>query len=386
MGEAMFALPSWLVNKDRDMRGSFLIVLVLFSTVCYGVINSFDCDGTTYRIARVIQVDNHRVTIIGTGKLGDQKLSLKLGSGQVVAVSNLLTGSLEYDEFYRMGDQVVVAQRHHQYHVIALFRLPILAGLMVLFAAGILCYARKVGLYALLSFMGALGIIFGVLIPGLVNGYPPMLITGVTVVLLCSMIIVSVAGWTIKGRAALAGCITGLMCTTIICRVVGHWLHLDGMTQPLAQPLFFENSMRLDMVDIFYAAILIGASGAAMDVAMEMAATMEEIQYNRPDIQRKALLTSGLRVGNAVIGTMTTTLLLAYAGGFLTLLMLFVSRGNSLMQILNMKLVASEICRTVIGSLSLIIVAPLTAWIASYLLTHQATDQMVTGQIPPGSE
>jgi uncharacterized membrane protein len=68
---------------------------------------------------------------------------------------------------------------------------------------------------------------------------------------------------------------------------------------------------------------------------------------------------------------MTTTLLLAYAGGFLTLLMLFTTRGNSLMQILNMKLVASEICRTLVGSMALIIVAPTTAWIASFMLTRK---------------
>ena len=139
------------------------------------------------------------------------------------------------------------------------------------------------------------------------------------------------------------------------------------MTQPLAQPLLFENALQLDMESVLYAAILVGASGAAMDVAMEMAAAMEEVKRNSPDISRTELLQSGIRVGNAVIGTMTTTLLLAYAGGFLTLLMLFSSRGNSLMQILNMKLVAAEVCRTLIGSLALIIVAPITAWIASYM-------------------
>jgi len=70
---------------------------------------------------------------------------------------------------------------------------------------------------------------------------------------------------------------------------------------------------------------------------------------------------------------MTTTLLLAYSGGFLTLLMLFISRETSLIQILNMKLVASEIARTLIGSLSLVIVAPLTAWIACKMLYLQPT-------------
>lgn len=158
-------------------------------------------------------------------------------------------------------------------------------------------------------------------------------------------------------------------------------MHIDGMNQPLAQPLFFEESMSLDMLGVFYAAVIIGASGAAMDVAMEMSATMEELKHHCPEIERKELLKSGIRVGNVVIGTMTTTLLLAYAGGFLTLMMLFVSRDNDLMQILNMKLVTSEMARILIGSLSLIIVAPITAYTASWMFTHQEMPQHKRSQL-----
>lgn len=352
------------------MRGISLAFAVLIAAALYHVIFSADAEeDLSHQIAEVVSVDNQRVTIIGTARLGDQKLVIKLDDEQQVEVTNLLTGALEYDEFYRVGDTVVVAQKNNRYHVVALFRLPVLIALMLIFAIGLLTYAKKVGLYSLLSFIGSIAIIFGLLIPGLLMGFSPILITCLTVIVLSSMIILSVAGWSYKGKAALSGTIIGLIFTTILCVIAGDLLHLDGMTQPLAQPLLFENAMQLDMVGILYAAILVGASGAAMDVAMEMAATMEEIQYNSPDISRIALLRSGLRVGNAVIGTMTTTLLLAYAGGFLTLLMLFATRGNSLMQILNMKLVASEICRTLIGSLSLIIVAPTTAWIASMMLT-----------------
>lgn len=354
------------------MRGITLAFAVLVAAALYSVIFSSDSgESISHQIAEVVAVDNERVTIIGTGKLGDQKLTIKLDNGELAEVANLLTGALEYDEFYEAGDRVVVAQNNNRYHVVALFRLPVLIGLMLLFAVGLLAYARKVGLYSLLSFVGSVAIIFGLLIPGLLAGFSPILITCLTVIVLSSMIILSVAGWTYKGKAALSGTVIGLIFTTLLCVIVGDLLHLDGMTQPLAQSLLFENSMQLDMVGILYAAILVGACGAAMDVAMEMAATMEEIQYNRPDISRINLLKSGLRVGNAVIGTMTTTLLLAYAGGFLTLLMLFATRGNSLMQILNMKLVASEICRTLIGSLALIIVAPTTAWIASMMLTRK---------------
>lgn len=353
------------------MRGITLAFAVILAAALYSFIYNSKADPLlTHQVSEVLSVDNDRVTIVGTAKLGDQQLTLKLHSGKKVQAANLLTGALEYDEFYRVGDRVLVVEKGNRYHVVSLYRLPVLLGLMVVFALGLLCYARKVGLHALLSFVGSIFIIFGLLIPGLLAGYSPILITSLTVFVLSSMIILSVAGWTNKGRAALFGTVIGLVFTTALCVITGKLLHLDGMTQPLAQTLLFEKSMQLDMVGILYAAIMVGASGAAMDVAMEMAATMEEIKYNNPGINREDLLKSGLRVGNAVIGTMTTTLLLAYAGGFLTLLMLFASRGNSLLQILNMKLVASEITRTLIGSLALIIVAPTTAWIASMMLTR----------------
>ncbi len=352
------------------MRGLFLTSLVLIAAAFYSfTLDKHSGSDIEHQIGTVESVDNSTLTVVGTAKIGTQKLNVRLSNHQLVETENLLTGAMEYDEYYQPGDRVVLAHQQDRYHAVALFRLPVLIGLMLLFAVGLLGYARKVGLYALLSFIGSIAIVFGFLIPGLLAGYSPILITALTLFILSSMIILSVAGWTYKGKAALSGTIIGLIVTAFLCEIVGKWLHLDGMNQPLAQPLMFENGMRLNMIGILYAAILVGASGAAMDVAMEMAATMEELKINSPSMSRGNLLKSGLRVGNAVIGTMTTTLLLAYAGSFLTLLMLFATRGNNLMQILNMKLVASEICRTLIGSLSLIIVAPTTAWIASFMLT-----------------
>ncbi|MGB5443955.1 MAG: YibE/F family protein [Psychromonas sp.] len=367
------------------MRGISLALAVLIATALYSFIyNSHSDPLLSHKVADVISVDNERVTIIGTARLGDQKLIIELNNGHRVSVANMLTGALEYDEFYELGDSLIVAEKNNRYQVVARYRLPVLVSLMLLFAIGLLAYAKRVGFFALLSFIGSIFIIFGLLIPGLLAGLPPILITMLTVLVLSSMIIFSVAGWTVKAKAALSGTVIGLVFTTVLCIIVGKLLHLDGMTQPLAQPLLFENGMQLDMVGILYAAILVGASGAAMDVAMEMAATMEEIKFNSPEISRENLLKSGLKVGNAVIGTMTTTLLLAYAGGFLTLLMLFVSRGNSLMQILNMKLVASEITRTLIGSLSLILVGPTTAWIASMMLSkpNKLPNRSVTIETP----
>ncbi|WP_084631123.1 YibE/F family protein [Ferrimonas senticii] len=368
------------------MRGIYLTIIVICCFGYYAFSEQTLATNQAEVVAEVIKVDNSQLTVIGSNRIGEQRLTVQFDQpqyGQTQAVAhNLLSGTIEYDEFYQPGDRILVAvqfnqlQQITQVKALSHYRMPFLLALFGLFAVALIVYAKKVGLRALLSFTGAVVIIWQLLIPGLLAGYPPLLITSITLAALSALIIISVAGWTYKGKAALAGTLVGLMVTSLLCVLSGELLKIDGMSQPMAQSLLFETGMHLSMLDVLYAAVLIGASGAAMDVAMEMAATMEELQLANPNLTRKALLQSGFRVGNAVIGTMTTTLLLAYSGGFLTLLMLFASRDVSLIQIVNMKLVASEIARTVIGSLSLVIVAPVTAWIASrMLIKHRVTQQ-----------
>ncbi|WGK83230.1 YibE/F family protein [Vibrio aestuarianus] len=374
------------------MRGVYLAFIFMFCFGFYTLSEDSTSSNQTEIVAKVLQTDNSKLTIIGSNRIGEQSLVVTLeepiqGKSQFTA-HNMLTGTLEYDEFYHSGDQILVAVQlgsHGQVtHVKALshYRIPYLTVLFSLFALALLAYAKKVGLRALLSFTGSIVIIWQLLIPGLLAGYPPLLITSITLAALSTLIIISVAGWTYKGKAALAGTIVGLMVTSVLCMLCGEVLKLDGMSQPMAQSLLFETGMHLNMLDVLYAAVLIGASGAAMDVAMEMAATMEELKITNPNMTRKELMRSGFRVGNAVIGTMTTTLLLAYSGGFLTLLMLFISRDTSLIQIMNMKLVASEIARTLIGSLSLVIVAPLTAWISSQILMKPNSTNIMRSSLP----
>ena len=104
-----------------------------------------------------------------------------------------------------------------------------------------------------------------------------------------------------------------------------------------------------------------------MDLAMDIAAGIEEVALHNPGLSRRELMMSGVRIGRSVVGTMTTTLLLAYSGGYLTLLMMFAVQGTPATDFLNNPLVAAEVVKTLIGSFSLVLVAPLTAVISGWL-------------------
>ena len=123
----------------------------------------------------------------------------------------------------------------------------------------------------------------------------------------------------------------------------------------------------MNIQDVFIGAMILASSGAVMDLAMDIASGVEELALHNPALPGRELVKSGLRIGRSVVGTMTTTLLLAYSGGYITLLMMFSAQGTPVLEFLNYSLVASELVKTLIGSFSLVLVAPFTALISGWI-------------------
>ena len=330
--------------------------------------------------AMVLETDNSNVIQSGISSIGYQFLEVEIMHGEykghIVTADNQLLGKLEIDSFFKPGDKIVAALLIENGEIAQAKALEIYRqdSLLLLFGFFVLCliiYAGVIGLRALFSFLAALFIIWKFLIPGLLAGKEPLLLVFLVLTLLTALIMFSIAGFSKKGFAAFAGTMFGLFVTIMITIFFGEQFALNGMTSPFAETLLFSGHLDLNMQHIFYAAIIIGASGAAMDIAMDIAASMEEIKLKKPDINVYELIKSGFNVGRAVIGTMTTTLLLAYAGGYLSLLMLFTTQESSFIRIINLKIIAAEIMRTVVGSIGLVLVAPITAIIAGWILSTE---------------
>ena len=119
------------------------------------------------------------------------------------------------------------------------------------------------------------------------------------------------------------------------------------------------------------ASIFIGASGAVMDLAVDITSAVSEVVQKKPDISWREASVSGMNVGRAAMGTMTTTLLFAYSGGYLALLMVFMAQGTPIDNIVNYRYVSTEILETIVGSIGLVTVAPFTAITSGFLLTKK---------------
>ena len=147
---------------------------------------------------------------------------------------------------------------------------------------------------------------------------------------------------------------------------------------PYSQSLLNCGYAHLNLSEIFIGAIFLSSSGAVMDLAMDVASGIEEIDRRRNGLPPLELFRSGIRMGRSVVGTMTTTLLLAYSGGYLTLMMTFAAQGTSPIDFINNPHVAAEMVKTLVGSFGLILVTPFTAAVGAWLfgrrkaaVTHQ---------------
>ena len=327
--------------------------------------------GTIEVRARVITADNSEVRSSGLSHIGSQTLEVEIldsgFKGRRVTAVNSLNGQVDLENLFRPGDRIIAALildagnavRHAK--AVDLYRQDSLLQLFGVFVTALVIYAGVIGVKALISFVLTLFIIWEILVRQILAGHPPLLTTTFTLILLSAIIIFMVAGLNRKGLTAFIGTISGLVITLMVTLYFGGRTGLFGMTQPYVNALIFSGYYTLDIRQIFYSAIILGASGAAMDIAMDIAASMDEIRLKKPEISPSELIRSGFTVGRQVIGTMTTTLLLAYSGGYLTLLMIFRIKDPSFMRMINLKIVAAEIMRTLIGSIGLVMVAPITA-------------------------
>ena len=358
------------------LMGLFVVLMVCIYLGSHNFDGASPEHGIVEVKALVTHVDNEDIMTNGVSSIGFQSVEVELLNkgfeGQPIHATNQLNGQVDYDQIYRVGDKIIVGLQLKdgkiiQARTVDLLRQEWLGVLFLTFVVVLLMYARMIGFKALISFVFSLYVIWEVLIKGLLDGKAPLMLTGVTVVILSASIIFLVAGFSKRGLAAFCGTLVGLFVTLIFTVFFGLKMGLFGLTQPYVQTLFISGFHNLDYREIFYAAIILGASGAAMDIAVDISASIHEIKVQNPDVSTGALIGSGFSVGRQVIGTMATTLLLAYSGSYLTLLMMFVAKDASLVRIINLKIVSGEVMRTVIGSIGLVLVAPSTAIFAGVL-------------------
>lgn len=339
-------------------------------------------DGLSMR-AKVLSVDNEQVSMAGLVEYGTQHLEVEMLEGPAKGgrfrAENELRAQLDIDKKFEPGDTACVTWPEHgagsgdtlvaRDH----WRLGWAGALFAAFAALLVVFGGTIGAKALFSFAFSCLAVWKLLVPMCLGGWNAGWTSFAIVSMLSAVILYLVAGRTRTFAAAFLGSMLGVAASLAMARVFAWGMHVTGATMPFVQALLYSGYQDLDLADLYCGAVILASSGAVMDLSMDIAAGVAEVARRRPDLPRRALLSSGLRIGRAVVGTMTTTLLFAYSGGYLTLLMVFAAQGTSPAEFVNSTLVSAELVKTLVGSFGLVLVAPFTA-LACAVLYGRAGD------------
>lgn len=360
----------------------FLICMVLLGILIVwptGYEDAVIYQGTDRCRAQVLATDESTVISSGLIRSGEQDCTVRLlggrFKGQETQAYNLLTGSLQTDKIYAVGDiaQVVISYQNDEIisvNMIDHYRLDKEVILLMIFSVVLIIFAKGIGLRSLLSFVITVLMIWKILVPGCLNGGNPILI-GLAIITVLTVVIISlVYGYDRRFLAASSGVMLGVITTCILGIVFTRLFKIHGAVMANSESLLYSGYEYLNLTEIFMASIFIGASGAIMDIAVDITSAVYEVVEKKPEIDWKEAAMSGIHVGRAAMGTMSTTLLLAYSGGYLALLMVFMAQGTPVYNILNYKDVASEILHTIVGSFGLVAVAPFTALMSGLLLVN----------------
>ena len=344
-----------------------LLVLIFLPTGFEGALTYQNADRVK---ARVISTDESDIVDTGLIRTGEQRCTvLILGGmfeGEETQAVNRLNGSLSQDKIFAPGDTAFIAVSHSGGEITAAtmvdhYRLDKEGVLALIFLLLLVVFAGKTGLRAILSFAVTLLTMWKVLVPCLLKGYDPVAAAFLSVIFMNLVSLSLIYGWDRRCLASAMGAGLGIGVTALLGYVFTDALMIHGAVMESSESLLYVGLSNIDLTRIFIASVFIGSSGAIMDLSVDICSAVYEVTRKRPDISPKEAIFSGFAVGRAACGSTTTTLLLAYSGSYIALLMVFMAQGTPIEFILNYKYVSAEIVHTIVGSFGLITVAPLTA-------------------------
>jgi uncharacterized membrane protein len=369
-------MRSEIMLKLRSVVYSFLIVAV------------FALPYLTY--AKEVSVTDVKTDLVKAVVVSiDKTTTTNLGYVDVPSVSQtitavLLSGDSNGKEFHlvqdniilKVGDKFFVDQTLESdgtvlYSFSDIDRLNSIIFFLVLFIVILLIFGGWQGIRALVSLVGSLALIVYVLLPGILHGFSPILLS-----LGVSSVIIIVGSFVTHGfnkttLSAVIGMTTTIMITGILASIAVHTTHLTGYSSEESVYLASNAHGTINLAGLLLGGILIGLLGVLYDIAIGQAISVEELIRANTAIDPKTLYQRASRIGKEHIGALVNTLAIAYVGVSLPLLLLFFNGANgSAIYTINMELFSTEIIRTLIGSIGLILAVPITTIITVMILTR----------------
>ena len=346
----------------------------------------YSSEGISYDKAVVTAIQNENLEL-QTGEtnryLGTQNIVVRMENGEFAGQEKKISNNLSttHNILVRQGQRVVVKVDHPEnteafLTVYNYDRTLGIALVVLFFAAFMVLVGGAKGAKSLLGLLFMLFFIVVGMIPMIYNGTSPILACLITVLISTTVSMILLNGFGVKTLVAILATIIGVTAAALIFALFAQMLHLSGFNLDEAEELILiSESTGLNISQMLFVSIVIASLGAVMDMTMSIASALYEMKAVNPAMTSGEIVRSGMNIGRDMIGTMSETLILAFAGTAVTTMIIVLSYGASFDQMLSSDYVAMEILQAVTGSVAVILSVPLTALLSGRIFTGTEKNQ-----------
>ena len=336
-------------------------------------------DIITDTVAKVIEAKEAKDVVNGSMKDKVQEVTIEIIEGDYIGEEFTTEFILSYDIDGKIlayelekGDKVLVQLAEDvDGNVTATVQDVVRANYIFLmfgfFLFSIILVGGKRGIKAIIALLLTILFIYFILIKRIYVGDNAIFMTILTSILIIGGTFIVIGGMNKKILTAAIGTLGGVISAGLVALFFNNLAKMSGACEEAIQLSINMSSINFNFRDLLFVGIIISAIGACMDVGMSIASSLDEIKMKNPDITWKELFKSGMNIGRDIIGTMTNTLILAYVGSSLTLILLFMACNMSFTEILNKETIAEQVIAAIAGSIGVVYTVPITAFAYSTL-------------------
>lgn len=304
-------------------------------------------------------------------------LSKDRKNNEIIGIQNIDTLLAIQPDEIKVGDKVLIGDNpdkssNIEWVFLEYVRSDALILLGFVFFIALILFGGIKGINTIISLTFTCLAIFMVFIPSILAGRNIYLWSIITCVFIIIMTLLIVNGAEKKSLAAGIGCFAGVFISGTLTIIMDKIIKLTGMIDDESMYLQMLNSDKtIDLKAIIFAAIIIGAIGAIMDVSMSISSALMEVHEKSVNTSFKELFKSGINIGRDIMGTMANTLILAYIGSSLSVTLLLIAYNYSFIELLNREMIIVEILQALVGSLGILLTIPLTSVVCACLYTDK---------------
>lgn len=373
----------------KESKKYFFSLTILFLFIVQSIIplkvfaddnsKTVNTDSIRAKIVQIVSVKKNNITA-GDKDIVLEEQTLKIQilngkhKGENVTIKNTVDPSRQGNPIFNEGDQVFLSISEDSSgnitssNIYQVARDKPLTYLLIFFILSMILIGRGKGFKSIITLTFTCFMVIKVFLNLILQGYNPITISIFVCIAIAIVSLVMIGGINRKTISAIIGTTSGVVISGVISFIVVNSTKVSGVGTEEAQLLMdIPLKHALDFKAILFAAILIGALGAVMDVSMSIASTMTEIKEAHPKISPGRLMKAGMVVGRDTMGTMATTLILAYISGSICLVLGYLANNSNFLDIVNQDMIACEIIKTLAGSIGLIFTIPITVIVCCIL-------------------